>query len=189
MERVPGLAHRRDPPVGGRRRRRAVVVLRALAHGARDRVGGQRRALRGRTRRDHQGGAGLAPQQGPPQGAPRTGGDRPGPVDPRSIRVSGRMSGTSESPVVVGVDGSQAAQAALRWAIDYARCVNAPVHAVAVLAQPLVASDGVTVPLPQPMWDADLEDRFEAEAERWLANALPAPYADEPIPAVSLSTI
>jgi nucleotide-binding universal stress UspA family protein len=99
------------------------------------------------------------------------------------------MSGTSESPVVVGVDGSQAAQAALRWAIDYARCVNAPVHAVAVLAQPLVASDGVTVPLPQPMWDADLEDRFEAEAERWLANALPAPYAEEPIPAVSLSTI
>jgi hypothetical protein len=84
------------------------------------------------------------------------------------------MSGTSESPVVVGVDGSQAAQAALRWAIDYARCVIAPVHAVAVRARPLVASDGVTVPLPQPMWDADLEDRFEAEAERWLANALPA---------------
>jgi nucleotide-binding universal stress UspA family protein len=91
------------------------------------------------------------------------------------------------SPVVVGVDGSQAARAALRWAIDYARCVDAPVHAVAVLAQPLVAADGVTVPIPQPVWDPDLDSRFAAEAERWLAGALPAPYADEPTPPVSLT--
>jgi nucleotide-binding universal stress UspA family protein len=90
------------------------------------------------------------------------------------------------APIVVGIDGSQAAQAALRWAIDYARCVDAPVHAVAVLAQPLVAADGVTV--PQPLWDADLDARFAAEAQRWVANALPAPYADEPTPPVTLQT-
>jgi nucleotide-binding universal stress UspA family protein len=92
------------------------------------------------------------------------------------------------SPVVVGVDGSQAARAALRWAIDYARRVDAPVHAVAVLAQPLVPADGVSAPVPLPVWDADRGSRFEAEAERWLAVALPEPYADEPTPPVSLTT-
>ena len=93
-----------------------------------------------------------------------------------------------DAPIVVGIDGSQAAQAALRWAIGYARCVDAPVHAVAVLAQPLLPADGVTVPVASPLWDADLDARFAAEAQRWVANALPEPYADEPTPTVTLQT-
>ena len=70
--------------------------------------------------------------------------------------------------IVVGIDGSEPARAALRWAVRQSALTGAPVHAVAVWRQPsvLAAPDGTGMSPVIP--DADLE----AQAGRWLEEAL-----------------
>lgn len=47
-------------------------------------------------------------------------------------------------PVVVGVDGSADSKAALKWAVEYGRRFEAPVHAVAVWDIPLALGYAAT---------------------------------------------
>jgi nucleotide-binding universal stress UspA family protein len=65
--------------------------------------------------------------------------------------------------VVVGIDGSPQSQAALLWALRYVEAFDLEVRVVAVWAQPVQFADPGLAPAP-----AD----FEAEARRWLADAL-----------------
>lgn len=74
--------------------------------------------------------------------------------------------------VVVGIDGSDESTAALRWAVRHARRIDATVRAVAVWQQPLQL--GMAAVPPPPM------EAFEAEAGRWLTDALPKLGSDEP---------
>ena len=70
--------------------------------------------------------------------------------------------------IVVGIDGSETAQRALRWAIDEARRRDARLDVIHVWHMPFV---GVTPYSPPPQWDmAD----FEAEAERELKRSVEA---------------
>lgn len=69
-----------------------------------------------------------------------------------------------EERVIVGIDGSMAAQAALRWALRYARRTGSPVEAVAVWQ----------VPPPQlgaPTGAMIIADDMEAVARKWLDEA------------------
>ena len=69
--------------------------------------------------------------------------------------------------IVVGVDGSPSAQAALRFALDEARLRDADVRAVAVWHVPVAAyGDGFVPP------DPGLMAHLEAEARRTLEGAL-----------------
>ncbi|WP_037062848.1 universal stress protein [Pseudonocardia acaciae] len=80
------------------------------------------------------------------------------------------MSTPDHATIVVGIDGTEASRAALRWATRYAQHTPAParVNAVAVWRLPstMAAPDGSgMVPLTS---DADLE----AQAWHWLDEAL-----------------
>ena len=68
--------------------------------------------------------------------------------------------------IVVGVDGSESAQAALRFALEEARVRNAPVRAVAVWHLPVAAYGGGYGPV-----DADLEPAMQRVLEDALAKA------------------
>lgn len=76
-----------------------------------------------------------------------------------------------ERTVVVGIDGSDESRAALRWAVDYARRTDATVRAIAVWQQPL--EFGMTAVPPPP------REAYEAEAGKWLSEALPTPEPTE----------
>jgi nucleotide-binding universal stress UspA family protein len=67
-----------------------------------------------------------------------------------------------EQPVVVGVDGSEESERALRWAAEFARMSQAPLHAI--IAWHIPTSYG----MPAIYDDVDLE----AQAETTLAEAV-----------------
>jgi nucleotide-binding universal stress UspA family protein len=73
--------------------------------------------------------------------------------------------------VVVGIDGSDESATALRWAVGYARRIDAVVRAVAVWHQPLQFGMAAVPPPPR--------QAFEAEAGHWLTAALPSLRPDE----------
>ena len=70
---------------------------------------------------------------------------------------------------MVGIDGSAESRAALHWAVRHARAADLGVHAVAVWQRPIQFADGP--PLPA--------EEFEADAQRWLSDALPQLAHDE----------
>ncbi|OZM77214.1 universal stress protein [Pseudonocardia sp. MH-G8] len=91
------------------------------------------------------------------------GGEKTGPTP-------GREEHNRRPTVVVGIDGSDEAEAAVHWAVRHAQVTGAAVRAVAVWDQPVQFGDGV--PLPA--------EEFEAEARAWLTAALPELRAAEP---------
>ena len=84
---------------------------------------------------------------------------------PGTDRASPSPGQEMERTVVVGIDGSDESRSALRWAVDYARRTDATVRAIAVWQQPL--EFGMTAVPPPP------RQAYEAEAEKWLTDALP----------------
>jgi nucleotide-binding universal stress UspA family protein len=74
------------------------------------------------------------------------------------------------STVVVGVDGSESARAALRFALEEARLRGAGVRAVSVWHLPAVAYGGAFVP-PAPGLVAELEPGARRVLERALDEA------------------
>ena len=73
-----------------------------------------------------------------------------------------RDRGRGRAGVVVGIDGSDAARAALRWAAEFASYTRSAVSAVAVWQQPPQFGD---VPGPTT-------ENLEREAVEWLRHAL-----------------
>lgn len=78
------------------------------------------------------------------------------------------MSRPDQPTVVVGIDDTQAARAALRWAVHQAETTRSTVAAVAVWHQPGAMSAGTADMIAPIVDDADLE----AQAQRWLSDAL-----------------
>lgn len=79
--------------------------------------------------------------------------------------------------LVVGVDGTAAGVAALRWAVDQARAMGARVLAIAVTEPPPLVVGGPEVGglVAQNLLDAD---QLTAAADAWLAEAIAALPAD-----------
>lgn len=81
--------------------------------------------------------------------------------------------GRDRQPVlIVGVDGSPAAVAALEWALEQARLTNARIVAIAASEPPpvMTTSAGLTEGVLVPGVIED--DEMTAEAERWLTDAI-----------------
>ena len=85
------------------------------------------------------------------------------------------------SPIVVGVDGSDASRAALRWAVEEARLRFSPlvaVHAWSFIpAQPIGDPGLLAVPAGDIAGQLDAES---AAARETLAEAVAAALADDP---------
>jgi nucleotide-binding universal stress UspA family protein len=80
--------------------------------------------------------------------------------------------------LVVGVDGTAAGVAALRWAVEQARANGARVLAIAVAEPPTLVVAGPEVGggfVAQPVRD---EQQLTAAADAWLAEAISALPAD-----------
>ncbi|MGZ4426759.1 MAG: universal stress protein [Nocardioidaceae bacterium] len=75
-------------------------------------------------------------------------------------------SGTSQAPIVVGLDGSQAAAEALRWAAGQSQLTGSPVVAVHAYQSPDSA-----VPDSTDVRQAH-ESHVRAQATRWLRDAM-----------------
>lgn len=78
------------------------------------------------------------------------------------------MSKPDQPTVVVGIDDTDAAKAALRWAVHQAESTRGTVAAVAVWHQPVTMTAGTADMIAPIVDDADLE----AQARRWLGDAL-----------------
>lgn len=89
--------------------------------------------------------------------------------------VNGRL------PIVVGVDGSDAALAAVRWAADEARLRTCPLHLVHCYTTPTFATQPVLAPY-------DWKQVFEREAEAILSHAAETARADVPDLSVTVQT-
>lgn len=74
------------------------------------------------------------------------------------------------SGVVVGVDGSAAAQKAVRWAAHEASMRNVPLTLVHVVPTGVVSSGALAWPVPPP--PAELRQRQEGEARKVIADAI-----------------
>jgi nucleotide-binding universal stress UspA family protein len=80
--------------------------------------------------------------------------------------------------VVVGVDGTAAGVAALRWAMDHAQGTGAGVSAIAVIEPPLPVMGGPEIGggfVVQPVLD---DEQLTAAADAWLDEAIAALPAD-----------
>ncbi|QYN38473.1 universal stress protein [Pseudonocardia sp. DSM 110487] len=80
--------------------------------------------------------------------------------------------------LVVGVDGTAAGVAALRWAADQARGTGARVSAIAVTERPLPVAGGPEIGggfVAQPVID---DEQLAAAADAWLTEAIAALPAD-----------
>ncbi|HEY3649052.1 MAG TPA: universal stress protein [Streptosporangiaceae bacterium] len=75
----------------------------------------------------------------------------------------------SSPTIVVGIDGSAPARAALRWATEYAELSRAHVRAVAVWQQPAPVSDGFGGMVPVAP-----DDDLSAQAQSWVDEAMAA---------------
>src|SRR5664279_3826159 len=75
-------------------------------------------------------------------------------------------------PVVVGVDGSEGSQRALRWAAEYARMSGAPLQAVMAWDMP------TNYGMPAIYDDVDFTKDAEAKLEQTLAAAGDLPTLD-----------
>lgn len=91
-----------------------------------------------------------------------------------------RQPGDHEGPVLVGVDGSEPSQAALRWAAHYAERTGQPLHVV--LAWHVPTDYGWSLP---PPGDWNPEADASATLEREVAEVLGPDAGDE----VTLTTI
>ena len=78
------------------------------------------------------------------------------------------MSKPDQPTVVVGIDDTEAARAALRWAVHQAEATRSVVAAVAVWHQPTAMTAGTADMIAPIVDDADLE----AQAQRWLSDAI-----------------
>jgi nucleotide-binding universal stress UspA family protein len=82
--------------------------------------------------------------------------------------------------IVVGIDGSESAMAALRWAIEEARLRGATIDAIDAWNYPYVVVPGATIPLhPRADQAVDVEQELEAalaavagEAEGVMINQI-----------------
>ncbi len=81
--------------------------------------------------------------------------------DPRARQSAANQAAQGE--VVVGIDGSDAAQAALGWALRYGRLTGGPLHAVAVWQQPPPVGGAPTM---------ISDEELEQEADRLLRRAI-----------------
>lgn len=89
------------------------------------------------------------------------------------------MSEEQESPgrhVVVGVDGSPASEAALRWAVRFAERTGAGVTAVCVWRYPAEFMHGITPPSSPEVWHPD------ADARQVLDDAVRSVVGEQPPP-------
>ncbi|MGW4210252.1 universal stress protein [Lentzea sp. NPDC004789] len=77
------------------------------------------------------------------------------------------MSDNESRPVVVGVDGSAAARAALEWAVQDARRRGCRVDAVCAWRADY---GGIVGPLPAEVWRELSPQAFKAAQERVLAT-------------------
>ena len=68
---------------------------------------------------------------------------------------------STSGAIVVGIDGSPAARAALAWAVEHARCVGSPLLAVSAWSLP-----------------ADVEGPVSPEIERYVRNRLAETLAE-----------
>ena len=82
--------------------------------------------------------------------------------------------------IVVGIDGSETSQRALRWALDEARLRHATVEVVHAWHQPYTAgyADGYGVPTVDPTIDSDAaRQTIDRAVEAEDVTGLPAPVA------------
>lgn len=93
----------------------------------------------------------------------------------------------SVEPIVVGVDGSEGAQHAVNWAIDYAREGGAQVLVVHALS-PLIELALALLPFDFNRWRDDVREEFH---QKWCAplreagvSYLPVTVEDYPAPAL-----
>jgi nucleotide-binding universal stress UspA family protein len=80
--------------------------------------------------------------------------------------------------LVVGVDGTAAGVAALRWAVDHARETGARVSAVAVAEPPLPVAGGPEIGGGFVVQPVVAEEQLTAAADAWLTEAIAALPAD-----------
>lgn len=79
-------------------------------------------------------------------------------------------------PIVVGIDDSAGARAALRWALDYARTVNAPLIAVTAVEVPQIVGRAATLP------ELTEVDSIRAATADWMRELIDAEQApDRPV--------
>lgn len=94
------------------------------------------------------------------------------------------------SKIVVGLDLSPSARAALQWASNYARLTGQPIQAVHAMPVPAsMASVGVLgMPAPEP--SDSIDEAYRREVEAVFTSVEPLPgwrlefYVDDPGPAV-----
>src|SRR5664279_3585316 len=86
--------------------------------------------------------------------------------------MTGGEPDATAGPVVVGVDGSDGSQRALRWAAEYARMSGAPLQAVMAWDMP------TNYGMPAIYDDVDFTKDAEAKLEQTLAAAGDLPTLD-----------
>lgn len=77
-------------------------------------------------------------------------------------------------PIVVGMDDSEEARAALRWAVDYAGAGDASVVAVTAVEVPQIVGRAATLP------ELNQLDGILAATRTWLRDLVDAELADQP---------
>jgi nucleotide-binding universal stress UspA family protein len=102
--------------------------------------------------------------------------DCPVVIVPESAAVEPYLTGR----IVVGVDGSEHAATALRWAVAHARKTGATVRAVQVWQYPYVAVSPVSSAAAMPSADL-LQEATETALDQDIRTALPAVEGEAPV--------